>query len=69
MSNPQRTSPFGTEIDVLQDDLERLRKENLAFIQLAPLSPEQAAMRAKNLDAMEVLMARIDELGSQPIQL
>ena len=57
------TSEFGSEIGLLMDDLQRHQEQNLAFIHMAPLSPEQAALRAKNLEAIERLMARIDELA------
>lgn len=69
VSNPQQASrTFGTEISLLLDDLQELNVENLGFIQMmrtAPLTPVQWAKRDKNMEAIKVLMARIDALGSQ----
>jgi len=65
-----RVVEFGTEIGLLQDQLQRLNDENMGLIQMrrvAPLTPEQWSKWGANLAAIEVLMARIDELGSQPL--
>lgn len=66
-----KVAEFGTEIGLLLDQLQRLNDENMGLIQMlrnGPLTLEQWDKRNKNLAAIEVLMARIDELGSQPIR-